>query len=89
MKPTRCVDEASVGGGVKSLEADGSETGGEAFSRAGSKPVQIGGDCGSARGESRLLGHLGAGESRWHATSPAHPVAVTVHERVDAKASLQ
>ena len=51
--------------------------------------VQIGEDGGSARGESHLHGHLGAGESRWHATSPVHPLAVTVHERVDAKASLQ
>ena len=31
-------------GGVKSLEADGSETAGEEFSQAGSKSVQIGQD---------------------------------------------
>ena len=77
-----------MSGGLKSLGADGSETAGEAFSRAGSKSVQIGEDCGSACGESRLHGHLGAGESRWNATSPAHPLAVAVHERIDAKAFL-
>ncbi len=86
----QCAGRAARPGGVKSLEGDGSETAGAAFSRAGSKSVQIGEGRGSAGGsKSRLHGHLGAGESRWHATSPAHPLAVAVHERVDAKASLQ
>ena len=37
-----CAGRGSWPGGVKSLEADGSETVGEAFSRAGSTSVQIG-----------------------------------------------
>ena len=55
----QCAGRATRPGGVKSLEGDGSETAREAFSRAGSKSVQIGEDRGSARGESRLQGTLG------------------------------
>ncbi len=64
----QCAGRATRPGGVKSLEGDGSETAGEAFSRAGSKSVRIGEGRGSAGGQSRLHGHLGAGESQWHAT---------------------
>jgi len=77
----QCAGRATRPGGVKSLEGDGSETAREALSRAGSKLVQIGEGRGSAGGKSRLHGHLGAGESRWHATSPVHPLAVAVHDR--------
>ena len=55
----QCAGRATRPGGAKSLEGDGSETAREAFSRAGSKSVQIGEDRGSARGESRLQGTLG------------------------------
>ena len=43
-------------GGVKSLEVDGSETAGEAFSRAGSKSVRDRRDGGATAFEGRLPG---------------------------------
>ncbi len=47
----QCAGRATRRGGVKSLEADGLRRPLEAFSRAGSKSVQIGEDRGSARSE--------------------------------------
>ena len=88
VKPTRCVDEPSVGGASSLWGLTVRRPRGRRSRERAANQFQIGEDGKSARGESRLHGHLGAGESRWHATSPAHPVAVTVHERVDAKACL-
>ena len=63
--------------GVRCLHGARTVLSSRSFSRAGSK---ISSRWASAR--------RGAGESRWHATSPVHPVAVTVHERVDGERPL-
>ena len=76
------------GGAVKSLEADGLRRPLEAFWRAGSKLGQIGEAGGSVRGDSALHGHFAASEGRWDPTSPAHPLAIAVQERIDPKAFL-
>ncbi len=84
----RGLDEPRVRGAVKSLGADASVPAQGVLARG----QQISSDrrkLGSARGESRLHGHLGAGESRWHATSPAHPLAVAVQKRINPEAFLQ
>ena len=76
-------------GDVKSLEADRLRRPLEAFSRLGSESVWGRRDGGSARGGGGLHGHLGAGESRWHATRPVHLLAVAVQARADSEALPQ
>ena len=75
-------------GGVKSLEAEGFGDRRKRSRARGSKSVQIGDGGRSARGEFRRHRRLGTRENRWHATRPAHPLAIAVHERIDAKAFL-
>ena len=76
-----CTGRAARPGGVKSQEAKGyGDRGGGVLARGQQNSLKKGEDGRSVRGEGWLC--------RWHAASPAHPPAVPVHQRVDAKAFL-
>ena len=76
-------------GGVKSLEAEGFGDRRKRSRARAANQFRSAKTAGSVFGESQFHGHPAASESRWHATSPAHPLAVTVHERIDPEAFLQ
>ena len=76
------------GGNVKSLKGDGWRPHGGVLARA----HRISSDSeasGSVCRDSRFHGRLWTSWCRWDATSPTHPLAIAVQERIDAEAFLQ